>query len=71
MCIRGNVAPTLLAFGDVEQVEAECERLVREVGHDGGFILGSGCEVPLNARIENVEAMYRAARGVAHAAAPA
>ena len=63
MCIRGNVAPTLLAFGEVGEVEAECERLIREVGNDGGFILGSGCEVPLNAKLENVAAMRRVARG--------
>ncbi len=67
MSIRGNVSPTLLAFGEAAEVEAECERLIREVGHEGGFILGSGCEVPLNAKLENVEAMYRVAR----AAAPA
>lgn len=63
MCIRGNVAPTLLAFGEVAEVEAECERLIREVGNGGGFILGSGCEVPLNAKLENVVAMRRVARG--------
>jgi len=63
LCLRGNVAATLLAFGEVAEVEAECERLIREVGHEGGFILGSGCEVPLNAKPENVAVMYQVARG--------
>jgi hypothetical protein len=30
-----------------------------------GFILGSGSEVPLNAKVENVEAIDRVARGLA------
>ena len=63
MCLKGNVSPVLLAFGETAQVDAECERLAREVGHGGGFILGSGCEVPLNAKLENVVAMIRVARG--------
>ena len=63
MCLKGNVPATLLAFAEAGEVEAYCEKLIREVGRDGGFILGSGCEVPLNAKVENVEAMFRVARG--------
>ncbi len=63
MCLKGNVSPYMLAFGETGEVEAYCEKLIREVGRDGGFILASGCEVPLNARLENVAAMIRVARG--------
>ncbi|MCP4643009.1 MAG: uroporphyrinogen-III decarboxylase, partial [bacterium] len=31
--------------------------LIEEVGRDGAFTLGAGCEIPLNAKVENVRAM--------------
>ena len=60
--IRGDVPATMLAYGSVDEVHAYCEKLIK-MGMRGGFMLGSGCEVPLNAKPENVKAMIDSLRG--------
>jgi len=57
LCIHGDVSASLLSIGKPEEVEAYCQRLIDEVGGDGGFILGSGCGVPPNVKPENFRAM--------------
>ena len=52
--LMGDVPPQMLAFGTPSEVEERCTRLIREVGRQGRFILSSGCEVPPNAKPENV-----------------
>jgi len=59
MCLMGDVPPSLLSLGTPQEVTAYCKRLIREVG-PGGFILTSGCDVPIDARYENVKAMVEA-----------
>lgn len=61
VCLKGNVSPRLLAFGTSTEVEAACKRLVDLCAPGGGFILSSGCEVPFNAKPENVQTMIRVA----------
>lgn len=60
MAIMGDVPSTLLAEGSKDEVLNYCKRLIEEVGTGGGFILSSGCSVPLNAKVENVRAMTEA-----------
>ncbi len=60
--VRGDVPATMLVFGTPDEVGAYCEKLVSELGMKGGFMLGSGCEVPLNAKLENVAAMMSAVK---------
>jgi uroporphyrinogen-III decarboxylase len=62
MCIMGDVPPSLTALGTPEEVRAYCEKLIDVVGEDGGFILCSGCEVPIDAKFENVKMMIDTAK---------
>lgn len=61
-CINGDVSPTLLAIGTSEEVYEYSRKLINEIGPDG-FILGQGCDIPPNAKVENVKAMVAAAYG--------
>lgn len=59
MCIMGDVPATLLKLGEPAEVEEYCRKLFREVGAGGGFILSSGCTIPVDAKAENVKAMLQ------------
>ncbi len=60
MCLMGDVPATLLAFGNPQEVYNYCDDLIRAIGPEG-FILQSGCDIPANAKLENVQAMVAAA----------
>jgi uroporphyrinogen decarboxylase len=61
-CLDGNIKP--LSFVEVtpETIAAESVELLRQFEQRGGFILSSGCEIPPEAKPENVAAMVSAAR---------
>ncbi|MBT4287637.1 MAG: uroporphyrinogen decarboxylase [Deltaproteobacteria bacterium] len=61
-CIMGDVPAYLLAFGVEDEVYRYCTNLITNLGPDG-FILQSGCDIPANAKLENVKAMVAAATG--------
>jgi len=56
MCIMGDVHASMLSLGTPQEVTDYCKRLVREIG-PSGFILSSGCDIPVDAPLENVRAM--------------
>lgn len=59
MCLMGDVPSSLLAYSTPDEVYDYCTRLIRDVGPKTGFILSSGCDCPLNAKDENVDAMIQ------------
>lgn len=62
MCIMGDVPATLLALGSASEVDEYCHRLIELVGAGGGFVMGAGCEIPPDARPENVRVMLDSVR---------
>lgn len=60
MCLMGDVPATMLSFDDPDTVYKYSSKLIRELGPEG-FILQSGCDIPENAKLENVQAMVAAA----------
>jgi uroporphyrinogen-III decarboxylase len=60
MCIMGDVPPAVLSAGTPAEVYEHCRKLVVDVGPTG-FILQSGCDIPVDAPLENVKAMVAAA----------
>lgn len=59
MCLLGDVPATLQAFGTPDQCYNYVTDLINDVGPTG-LIISSGCDVPLNAKQECVEAMIQA-----------
>jgi uroporphyrinogen decarboxylase len=62
LCVDGNIKPLLFVEGTREEMVAESLRLIRAFESRGGFILSSGCEIPPEAKPENIEAMVQTAR---------
>ena len=62
MCIMGDVPASMLFLKEPEDIYAYCTGLIRQLGPQG-FILQSGCDIPANAKLENVQAMVAAAIG--------
>jgi len=62
MCIMGDVFAPLLSFGSTHDVVKYCRKLIDVCGEGGGYILSSGCTIPMNAKFENVKTMIDMAK---------
>lgn len=62
VALVGNVIPANLLKNSPEEIDAEAREICEKMGDKVGFILGSGCEVPINTPPENIDALINAAR---------
>ncbi len=58
---HGDVPATLLKLGEPDEVDEYCRKIILDIGEGGGFILSSGCSIPVDAKPANVAAVSRAA----------
>jgi uroporphyrinogen decarboxylase len=64
LCFHGGVGiQTLLPFGTPQQVKAEAQRLIREVGAGGGYILAPSHSVLADTTGENLAALIEVLHG--------
>ncbi len=59
LAINGNIKPFFFNTLHEEGMREEVLRIIREIGDSRGFILGSGCEIPLESKPENLIALVR------------
>ena len=59
MALMGDVPATLLTVGTPDDVREYVRRLIADVGRRG-LLIAPGCDIPCDARGENVEAMVAA-----------
>lgn len=62
LSIMGDVPATVLAIGTPEDVAAYCKKLIDGIGYNGGFVLSSGCVVPVECKMENFQTMIDTAK---------
>jgi uroporphyrinogen decarboxylase len=62
-CLEGNIKPLSFVEAAPEAIAEASRRLLDAFASRGGFILSSGCEIPPEAKPENVAAMVLTAHG--------
>jgi uroporphyrinogen decarboxylase len=61
LCLDGNIRPLAFVDSEPEDIRAACAQVLDGAG--AGFILSSGCEIPLEARPECVQALVDSTKG--------
>jgi uroporphyrinogen decarboxylase len=55
----GNVATSLFASGSSEEMEEEINNCIDTAAEGSGFILSSGCEIPVNSTEDRIDHFFR------------
>ena len=61
-CINGNIKPFSFISSEEKVIQREARDLLAATRFRGGFILGPGCEIPLDSKVSNIEAMMKAVK---------
>ena len=67
VAIMGNVSTSLFANGTPEEMEEALESCIETAASGSGFILSSGCEIPLNSTPDRVDHYFQYGRQAAGA----
>ena len=59
LALIGNIDPNTLGLGTADQVRAEVRQRIRDLAPGGGYAVSASPCFPLNAPMENIEAMRR------------
>lgn len=62
VALMGGINTMSFINSTEQEIYCEAIKCMMEAGESGGFVLGSGCVVPRNAKIENIRAIINAAR---------
>jgi uroporphyrinogen decarboxylase len=62
LIIMGNVPTTLFSSGTRSEMEASIRDCINTAAADGGYILASGCEIPLDSTEDRIEHFFEYSR---------
>ena len=63
VCLIGNLDPVdVMRFGSAAEVTRRAEACITAAATGGRYILGTGCEVPVDTPVENLQALVAVAR---------
>lgn len=62
LVIMGNVPTTHFSSGSREEMEASIRQCIETAAGDGGYILASGCEIPLNSTEDRIDHFFEYSR---------